>query len=91
MYSDAKKQQKIAESITEKADGIEGYVSQIITASREDFLSLEVDMGEFYRSELIEKITGYYSEKLALIKTDFNAWQTGISHVSRSGKNQNIS
>ena len=72
LYPDAKKQQKIAESITEKADEIEGYVSQIITASRKDFLSLEVNMGEFYLSELIEKITEYYSEKLALIKTDFN-------------------
>ena len=72
LYPDAEKQQKVAESITEKADEIEGYVLQIITASRKDFLSLEVNMGEFYLSELIEKITEYYSEKLALIKTDFN-------------------
>ena len=72
LYSDTEKQQKIAENITEKADEIEGYVSQIITASREEFLSLEVNMGEFYLSELVEKITGYYREKLALIKTDFN-------------------
>ena len=72
LYPDAEKQHEIAENINEKVDEIEGYVSQIITASREDFLSLEVDMGEFYLSELIEKITEYYSEKLALIKTDFN-------------------
>ena len=72
LYSDAEKQHEIAESINEKVDEIEGYVSQIITASREDFLSLEVDMGEFYLSELIEKTTGYYREKLALIKTDFS-------------------
>lgn len=71
LYSDAEKQHKIAENINEKADEIEGYVSQIITASREDFLSLEVNMGEFYLSELVEKIAGYYKEKLALIKTDF--------------------
>ena len=71
LYSDAEKQHKIAENINEKADEIEGYISQIITASREDFLSFEVNMGEFYLSELIEKITGYYREKLALIKTDF--------------------
>ena len=70
LYSDRSKQHKIAENINEKADEIEGYVSQIIAASREDFLSLEVNMGEFYLSELIEKITGYYREKLALIKTD---------------------
>ena len=72
LYSDAEKQHEIAENINEKVDEIEGYVSQIITASREDFLSLEVEIGEFYLSELIEKITGYYREKLALTKTDFN-------------------
>lgn len=71
LYSDAEKQYKIAENINEKADEIEGYVSQIITASREDFFSFEVNMGEFYLSELVEKIAGYYKEKLALIKTDF--------------------
>lgn len=71
LYPDTEKQRKIAEEINEKADEIEGYVSQIITASREDFLSLEVNRGEFYLSELIEKITGHYREKLALIKTDF--------------------
>lgn len=70
LYSDAEKQRKIAENINEKADEIEGYVSQIITASREDFLSLEVNMDEFYLSELIEKITECYREKLALIKTE---------------------
>ena len=71
LYSDTEKQHKIAENINEKVDEIEGYVSQIVTALREDFLSLEVNMGEFYLSELIEKITEHYREKLALIKTDF--------------------
>ena len=72
LYSDTEKQHKIAESNNEKAEEIERYVSQIVTASREDFLSLEVNIGEFYLSELVEKITGYYREKLALIKIDFN-------------------
>ena len=72
LYPDAEKQHEIAENINEKVDEIEGYVSQIITASREDFLSLEVDMGEFYLSELIEKITEKKKKKLALIKTDFS-------------------
>ncbi len=71
LYSDAEKQHKIAENINEKAEEIQDYVSQIITASREDFLSFEVNMGEFYLSELIEKIAEYYKEKLALTKTDF--------------------
>ena len=72
LYPDAEKQHKIAENINEKADEIECYVSQITMASREDFLSPEVEIDEFYLSDLIEKITGYYSEKLALIKTVFN-------------------
>ena len=36
---------EIAENINAKANEIEGYVSQIITASKEDFLSLNVNSG----------------------------------------------
>jgi len=68
LYDGREKQIEIAESINTKADEIESYVLQIITASREDFLSLEVEMGEFYLSELISKIN---TEKLRLIRTDF--------------------
>ena len=71
LYPDAQKQREIAASINDKADEIEGYVSKMIAASREDFLSLEVNNGEFYLSELVEKIADYYSEKLALVKTGF--------------------
>lgn len=71
LYTSAEKQLEIAESINAKADEIESYVTQIVTASREDFLSLEVTMGEFYLSELVTKIKQYYTEKLSLIKTEF--------------------
>ena len=71
LYSDRNKQLEIADNIEKKTDEIEGYVSQIITASREDFLSLELNMNEFYLSELVGSIKKYYSEKLALIKTEF--------------------
>ncbi len=72
LYKSPEKQLEIAASIGAKADEIEGYVSQIITASREDFLSFDVHMGEFYLSELVTKIRQYYTEKLELIKTDFS-------------------
>ncbi len=75
LYDSREKQNEIAENIGTKADEIEGYVSQIITASREDFLSFDVSMGEFYLSELVNKIALYYTEKLALIKTDFHVGQ----------------
>ena len=71
IYTDKEKQLEITENINTKADEIERYISQIITASREDFLSLEVNMGEFYLSELVTNIKQYYTEKLSLIKTDF--------------------
>jgi len=71
LYDSKEKQLEIAENINSKADEIESYVSQIITASREDFLSLDVSIGEFYLAELINKISAYYSEKLSLIKTAF--------------------
>lgn len=71
LYDSKKKQLEIAESINSKADEIENYVTQIITASREDFLSLEVNNSEFYLSELMNKIRVYYTEKLSLAKTDF--------------------
>ncbi len=72
LYTDAEKQTEIAENINSKADEIEGYVSQIITASREDFLSLDVNVSEFYLSEIIDKTEIYYKEKLELIKTPFS-------------------
>ncbi len=77
LYTDKEKQLEIAENINAKADEIEGYVSEIISASREDFLSLDVNMGEFYLSELVTKIKLYYTEKLSLIKTDFTVGDYG--------------
>lgn len=71
LYPDKETQREIAESINEKANEIEDYVSRIIAASREDFLSFDVENGEFYLSELVQTIAAYYSEKLALVKTEF--------------------
>ena len=71
LYDSKEKQLEIAESINAKADEIESYVTQIITASKEDFLNFEVNIGEFYLSELVNKINIYYTEKLSLVKTDF--------------------
>ena len=71
LYTDKETQNQIMENINEKVDEIENYVTQIITASREEFLSLEVNNGEFYLSELMSKIKNYYTEKLEYLKTNF--------------------
>ncbi len=72
IYSDRKKQLDIAESIDEKANEIEQFVSQIVDASRENFLMIEVKPGEFYLSDIIKRLEKYYSEKMKLVKTDFS-------------------
>lgn len=77
LYPDAEKQRETAESINAKADEIERYVSQIIGASRENFLSLDVKNGEFYLSDLIQSVSSYYREKTALVKTDFRIGEYG--------------
>lgn len=77
LYTDAEKQRETAENINAKADEIERYVSQIVEASREDFLALDVKSGEFYLSELIQAVASYYSEKTALAKTDFRIGEYG--------------
>lgn len=71
LYEEKERQAEIAENINAKADEIEGFVSEIIKASSEDFLSFELHMDEFYLSELMEEVTTYYEEKLKLIHTEF--------------------
>ena len=72
LYDSRDKQLEIADNINKKADEIEGYVTKIITASREDFLSFDVKAEEFYLSSLAESVSKYYTEKLSLIKIDFS-------------------
>lgn len=71
LYNDTKKQTEIAESINSKADEIERYVTQIITASREEILAFDMNIDEFYLSDLVSKIDNYYTEKLELNKIKF--------------------
>lgn len=66
-----KKQHEIAVKINQKADEIEQFVSQIVQASRQDFLQLEVVCGEFYFSDLLNELKQYYEDKLALFHIPF--------------------
>lgn len=77
LYTGEEKQKEIAEKINEKADEIERYVSEIVTASRDDFLSLEVNEGQFYLSEIMDRISAYYKDKLKLLKTEFSVSDYG--------------
>lgn len=72
LYKDSAKQHEIAEKINKKTDEIEKFVSQIAKASSEEYLSLDVDAGEIFLSSVINKIAGYYNEKLALVNIKFD-------------------
>ena len=71
LYQDPKKQLEVSLHISEKADEIEHFVSDLSLAARKDFLQLEVNINEFYLSELITSISAHYSETLALNRTTF--------------------
>lgn len=71
LYTDEAKKAEIAQNISEKCNEIKGYVDDIIKASNEDFLNLEVENSEFYLSELVDEISSVYKDKLSLLKTEF--------------------
>ncbi len=71
LYDTKEKQEEAFRGIDKNITDIEKYVSEIVTASKEDFLNLEVTMGEFYMNEVIEKIAVYYKDKFASLHTEF--------------------
>lgn len=71
LYDTREKRQEALQGITKNAKEIGQYVNEIVAASREDFLHLEVNSGEFYLLEVIHSIQRYYKEKLAVIHTNF--------------------
>jgi len=75
LYQDRKKQKEMVKDIGIKAEEIENFVSQIVKASKEDFLKLEVKKTPFYMSELMTWIHSYYSKKLELLKIEFQMEQ----------------
>ncbi|HKL99358.1 MAG TPA: HAMP domain-containing sensor histidine kinase [Mobilitalea sp.] len=77
LYDSEEKRIEIAEKIGKSADEIEDFVSQIIKASSEDFLKLEVNNSEFYLKELMQKINSYYSEKLSFMNIDYKIEKYG--------------
>lgn len=68
LYQEEEKRRQIADNISQKADEIESFVAQIIKATSEDFLKLEVKNSEFYLEQLMKSIDQCYREKLALLK-----------------------
>lgn len=71
LYESEEEKDVALKGITRNVNEIKQYVDEIVTASREDFLNLDVKAGEFYLSQIINKIEVYYREKLMVIHTQF--------------------
>ena len=73
--NDKGKKDRIAGVINEKCGEIKSYVDQIIQASKEDFLELEVHNREFYLAEAINSIKTVYGDKMELLQIDFKIYE----------------
>ena len=71
LYDTKEKKDEALQGIARNVKEIKGYVDEIVTASREDFLNLEVNMGEFYLSEVMNLTKTYYMDKLSVQHTEF--------------------
>lgn len=71
LYDTQEKKDEALQGIIRNAKEIKKYVDEIVTASREDFLNLEVTDGEFYLSEILGETERYYRDKLSVIHTEF--------------------
>ena len=71
IYDTEEKRMEALNGIDKNALEIEKHVSDIVAASRDDFLNLTVNMGESYLKDLMNKIKIIYKEKFATIHTEF--------------------
>ena len=71
LYDTEEKQTEALQGIDKNVKEIEKYVSEIVAASREDFLNLEVQVGEVYLSQVMTTIQTYYQDKLSTLHTKF--------------------
>ena len=71
LYDTKEKRDEALQGIARNVKEIKGYVDEIVTASREDFLNLEVKNSEVYLSAVVDSIQAYYLEKLSVIHMDF--------------------
>ena len=71
LYDTKEKQEEALQGIARNVKEIKKYINEIVTASREDFLNLEVEQGELYLSAIIKATEVYYRDKLSVVHTEF--------------------
>lgn len=71
IYETKEEQFHAAEQIEVHAQEIENFVKEIVTASSEDIVSIEVENTEFYLKDFVEKIQEMYLPKCQLRMVEF--------------------
>ncbi len=72
LFTTPEKQSEAAVNIGTKADEIESYLGKIIESLNTDFMSFEVNVTDFYLSDVIDRITVYYKDKLSVTGTSLS-------------------
>ena len=72
IYEDEEKRAEAHRGIDRNLTELEKYVEDIRDATREDFLMLKVEDGEWYLSQMIQKVKDLYGEKTKQIHTEFS-------------------
>lgn len=72
LYQEEEKKKEIAQHINEKVNEIEGYMSDIVKASNEDFLTFEVNNSELYIKDVLVWLDRHYKDKMELNQIDFS-------------------
>ncbi len=71
IFDSEERRRKAARQISERTVEIEQYVNEIIKASSEDILEVEVNNREFYLKDLMDKVVSTYGEKSGLQQIAF--------------------
>ena len=82
LYKSEDKLREVYDGIGAKAQEIENYTAQLMRTAGEDFLALEVRMGEAYLSELTDRIRSHYADRLAQLHTEFEIAGSGNCLIS---------
>ena len=71
IYDSEEKTAAALDGILKNADEIKRYAGEITKISRDDFLNLKVETGEYYLDEIMSAINVYYTDKLSVLRTEF--------------------
>lgn len=80
IYDSAEKRQEAAEQIENHAKQIEVFVKEIINASSEEIITIEVNNSDFYLNDFVEKLRAVYLPKaeVTLIELEIGSYENRL-------------